>query len=131
MKSALSDNVEKMDEVSLEQLFKVEQRDPNMLSFDMWGSCRAQNLEEKLEENRQLKPLRVHIFKLVTDYLSSIKVDYFIYGGTALSVYREGGKMIEHDSDTDVAILETDFTRAVKSLDFFPAIKEGHVVMSQ
>ena len=131
MKSALSDNVEKMDEVSLEQLFKIEQRDPNLLSFDMWGSCRAQNLQEKLEENRQLKPLRVHIFKLVTDYLSSIKVDYFIYGGTALSVYREGGKMIEHDSDTDVAILETDFGRAVKSKNSFPAIEEGHVVMPQ
>lgn len=35
--------------------------------------------------------------------------------------------MIEHDSDTDVAILE----RAVKSKNSFPAIEEGHVVMSQ
>ena len=38
--------------------------------------------------------------------------------------------MIEHDSDTDVAILERDFGRAVKSKNSFPAI-EGHVVMSQ
>lgn len=81
MKSALSDSVEKMDEVSLEELFKVEQRHPNLVSFDMWGSCCAQNLQEKLEENPQLKPLRVYIFKLVIDYLSSKKVDYFIYGG--------------------------------------------------
>lgn len=72
MKSAFSDRIEKMDEVSLGDLFKVEQRDPSLLSFDMWGSCRAQNLQEKLEENRKLKPLRVRIFKLVTDYLSSI-----------------------------------------------------------
>ena len=38
--------------------------------------------------------------------------------------------MIEHDSDTDVAILEIDFGRAVKSKNSFPAIEEGHVVMS-
>lgn len=45
--------------------------------------------------------------KLVADYFNRVNVSYFIYGGTALAVYREGGKIIKHDGDIDVAILET------------------------
>ncbi|XP_068723225.1 uncharacterized protein [Montipora capricornis] len=123
-----SDSDEDNDEMGLEVLFKAEQ-DPQMLSFDMWGSCRPKNLQANLEENRKLKPLRVHILKLVIDYLDNINVNYFIYGGTALSVYREGGKMIEHDGDIDIAIFETDFARAVKNIDCLPAFQNGHVMM--
>ena len=107
----------------------LAEENPKMLSLDMWGSCRADNLHAKLEENRKLKPLRIHLMKLATEYLNKLSVKYFIYGGTALSVYREGGKMIEHDGDIDIAILETDFSRAVKNIYSFTAVNEGHVVM--
>ena len=126
--SADSDS-EDSDGLGLESLYQV-QKNPKFLSFDMWGNCRADNLQIKLEENQRLKPLRVHLLKLVTGYLKIINVNYFVYGGTALSVYREGGKMIEHDGDIDIAILETDFASVVKKIDFFRAFKEGDVVVS-
>lgn len=59
-----------------------------------------------------------------------MNINYFIYGGTALSVYREGGRMIKHDGDIDIAILESDFSNAVHGIDSFCAFKEGDVLMS-
>lgn len=117
------------DGLGLGTLYQVEQN-PTFLSFDMWGSCRANNLQEKLEENQRMKPPRVHVMKLVTDFLDDINVKYFIYGGTALAVYREGGRMIAHDGDIDIAIFETDFSRAVKNSGSFSALKDGLVTMS-
>jgi len=117
------------DGLGLDALYNVEKK-YKYLSFDMWGSCRADNLQDKLRENQKLKPVRVHLMKLVTDYFNNINVKYFIYGGTALAVYREGGRMIEHDGDIDIAILEADYSSAVKSIDSFTALNEGDVVMS-
>lgn len=128
--SVVSDSDDAGDGLGLENLFQAEEH-PEYISFDMWGSCRVDNFQAKLEENRRLKPLRVHLMKLVTDYLNTINVSYSIYGGTALSVYREGGKMIEHDSDIDLAIMETDFSKAIKNIDSFIAVRKGDVRMSQ
>lgn len=127
--SADSGSEHECDGLDLETFFQVE-KNPQLTSLDMWGWCRADNLHVKLKENRRLKPLRIHLMKLVTEYLNKINVKYFIYGGTALSVYREDGKMIEHDGDIDIAIVETDFSSAVKNTDSFTAFKEGEVVMS-
>lgn len=118
-----------LDGLGLDTLFQAEQS-PQFLSFDMWGSCRADNFQEKLQENQSFKPLRVHVLKLVTDYFNEIGVRYFIYGGTALAVYREGGKIIKHDGDIDIAIFETDFSNAVRNIDSFRALKEGDVSMT-
>lgn len=118
-----------LDGLDLESLFQ-EEESTRCLSFDMWGSCRADNFRTKLQENQSLKPLRVHLFKLVTEYFKKMNINYFIYGGTALSVYREGGRMIKHDGDIDIAILESDFSNAVHGIDSFCAFKEGDVLMS-
>lgn len=120
---------DKLDVLDLECLFQ-EEESSRCLSFDMWGNCRADNLRTKLQENQSFKPLRVHLLKLVTEYFNKINIKYFIYGGTALSVYREGGRMIKHDGDIDIAILESDFSNAVQSVDSFCALKEGDVLMS-
>ncbi|CAH8527204.1 unnamed protein product [Dicrocoelium dendriticum] len=61
-------------------------------SLDMWGTCTQRNL-------RKLR---------VLELCESANVDAFVYGGTALAVYRECGKMIEHDTDIDLATLEYD-----------------------
>ena len=118
-----------VDGLDLESLFQ-EEESTKCLSFDMWGSCRADNFQTKLQENQSLKPLRVHLLKLVTAYFNKMNIKYFIYGGTALSVYREGGRMIKHDGDIDIAILESDFSNAVCGIDSFFALKEGDVLMS-
>lgn len=118
-----------LDGLDIDNLFQ-EEESSRCLSFDMWGNCRADNFETKLKENQSFKPLRVHLLKLVTDYLNKINVEYFIYGGTALAVYREGGKIIQHDGDIDIAILETDFSNAVQGVDSFNALKEGDVFMT-
>lgn len=116
------------DEFGLESLFQVE-KNPKRLSFDMWGWCRADNWQQILEKNQRFKPARVYLMKLVIDYLNSISVNYYVYGGTALSVYREGGKIIEHDGDIDVAIMETDFANVVKKIDSCQAFTDGEIVM--
>ena len=118
-----------LDGLDLDNLFQ-EEESTRCLSFDMWGNCRADNLRIKLQENQSFKPLRVHLFKLVIGYFKKMNINYFIYGGTALSVYREGGRMIKHDGDIDIAILESDFSNAVHGIDSFSAMKEGEVVMS-
>lgn len=117
------------DGLGLDTFFQ-EEESARCLSFDMWASCRADNFQQKLKENESFKSLRVHLMKLVTDYFNRINVKYFIYGGTALAVYREGGKIIKHDGDIDVAILETDFSNAVRNIDQFTALKDGDVFMT-
>ena len=82
-----------------------------------------------LAENRRVKPLRVHLFEVVVDFLNAINVNYFIYGGTALSVYREGKNMIEHDGDIDVAILEADFLRVIHNISSFKSVADGYAFM--
>lgn len=117
-----------LDGLDLDNLFQAEES-PRCLSFDMWGNCRADNFQTKLKENQSFKPLRVHLLKLAMDYFNKINVKYFIYGGTALAVYREGGKIIKHDGDIDIAILESDFSNAVQNIDAFTTLKEGLVSM--
>lgn len=117
------------DRLGLDVIFQ-EEESAEHLSLDMWGSCRADNFQQKLKENESFKPLRVHLMKLVADYFNRVNVSYFIYGGTALAVYREGGKIIKHDGDIDVAILETDFSNVVRNIDKFPALKDNDVLMS-
>ncbi|XP_022798510.1 uncharacterized protein LOC111336650 [Stylophora pistillata] len=116
--------------LGLDAIFQ-EEESARCLSLDMWGNCRADNFQQKLEENESFKPLRVHLLRQVADYFNRINVRYFIYGGTALAVYREGGKIIKHDGDIDLAILETDFSNVVHNIDKFPALKDGDIFMSE
>ena len=44
-------------------------------------------------------------------FSEKISIQYLIYGGTALSVFRERDKIICHDYDIDIAILKTDFSK--------------------
>ncbi|OON14407.1 Creatinase, partial [Opisthorchis viverrini] len=83
---------------------------PPSISFDMWGTCSIRNFRRQLRMNRSLKSLRVHLLTLVLRFCKVAGVEPFVYGGTALGVYREDGKMIERDSDIDLAAIEYDST---------------------
>lgn len=65
---------------------------PKSISFDMWNGCTPSNFSSKLGQNKLFKPVCVYVLEKVVEYLSTINVQYFICGGTALSVYRENGK---------------------------------------
>ena len=103
---------------------------PKSISFDMWNGCTPSNFSSKLGQNKLFKPVCVYVLEKVVEYLSTINVQYFICGGTALSVYRENGKMIRHDGDVDIAILECEFSSVLQNLHSFPAMQDGFIQVS-
>ena len=103
---------------------------PNSISFDMWNGCTLSNFTSRLGQNKLFKPVCVFVLKQVTDYLNRINVQYFVCGGTALSVYREGGKMICHDNDVDIAIFERDFSSVLQNLSSFTSMQDGFIYVS-
>ncbi|CAI2729682.1 unnamed protein product [Schistosoma spindalis] len=78
------------------------------ISFNMFGTCSLRNVRRIIRQSRRLKPLRVHLLKSVLDLCKAADLEPFVYGGTALSVFREDGKFISHDTDIDLGILEFD-----------------------
>ncbi|CAH8583766.1 unnamed protein product [Schistosoma rodhaini] len=78
------------------------------ISFNMFGTCSLKNVRRIIRQSRRLKPLRVHLLKSVLDLCRAADLEPFVYGGTALSVFREHGKFIPHDTDIDLGILEFD-----------------------
>ena len=104
--------------------------DHSSISFDMWNVCTVKNFRAKLGQNKTFKPLCIYVLKHVTEYLSRINVQYLVCGGTALSVYRESGKMIPHDHDVDIAIFETDFSNVVQNLSSLTSVQDGNITVS-
>nr|CAH8855735.1 unnamed protein product [Trichobilharzia regenti] len=80
----------------------------SLLSFNMFGTCSLKNVKHIIRQNRCLKPLRLHLLKHVLNLCRNAGLEPFVYGGTALSVFRENGKFIPHDTDIDLGILEFD-----------------------
>lgn len=76
------------------------------LSLDMFGHVNVNEKELAIEENLPLKPFRVKCFKVTVNLLEKIGVPYFITDGTLLSVWRDNGVLIPHDTDTDLGIME-------------------------
>ena len=68
---------------------------------------------------------KVKCFQVATEFLESIEVPYFVTDGTLLSIYREQGKFIVHDLDTDVSMLEEYLHTVWKSRHLLP---EGYVL---
>ena len=115
---------------SMEDRSPIKSETASSLSFDMWDCCNVKNFKLKLGQNKAFKPVCVYILQQVTEYLSRINVQYSVWGGTALSVYREGGKMIRHDGDVDIAIFETDFSKVLQNLSSFTPIQDGSITIS-
>lgn len=103
---------------------------PKSISFDMWNGCTPSNFRAKLGQNRAFKPICIYVLKQVTEYLSRLNIQYLVCGGTALSVYREDGKMICHDGDVDIAIFESDFSSVVQSLSSLSSMQDGYISLS-
>ncbi|KAA0183702.1 X prolyl aminopeptidase [Fasciolopsis buskii] len=81
---------------------------PSLISFDMWCQCSLKNIKRTIRRNQYWKPIRLYLLKIVLDFCKLADINPFIYAGTALAVYRENGRMIKHDSDIDLAVLERD-----------------------
>ena len=90
-------------------LFTEEQsnhRERAHISLDMWGSCTSHNVDKKMRRTASLKPLHCELLRQFVQICSNAGVEAFVYGGTALGVFREGGRMIPFDYDIDFATLE-------------------------
>ncbi|KAL5962808.1 hypothetical protein TSMEX_009465 [Taenia solium] len=93
----------------LQELFDEEQATctgKTHISFDMWGSCTPHNICKKIRRTACLKPFHRELLHQFLGICMGAGVEVFVYGGTALGVFREGGRMIAFDYDTDFATLE-------------------------
>lgn len=93
----------------LQELFDEEQAARTAkthISFDMWGSCTPRNICKKIRRTACLKPFHRELLRQFLVICMGAGVEVFVYGGTALGVFREGGRMIAFDYDTDFATLE-------------------------
>lgn len=81
-------------------------KERNHINLDMWGSCTSKNVLKNMRKTACLKPIHVDLLRQVLDVCSTAGVAAFVYAGTALGVYREGGRMLPHDYDADLACLE-------------------------
>ena len=126
----VDEGYEKSKTQSAEYSSSVKSGTSSSISFDMWNCCNVKNFKSKLGQNKTFKPVCVYILQQVTEYLSRINVPYSVWGGTALSVFREGGKMIRHDGDVDIAIFETDFSKVLQNLSSFTPIQDGSISIS-
>ncbi|KAM7539854.1 hypothetical protein Aperf_G00000037040 [Anoplocephala perfoliata] len=76
------------------------------VAFDMWGNCTPRNMSKKMRRTACLKPLYRELLRQFVDICTTAGIEAFVYGGTALGVYREGGRMIAFDYDVDFAVFE-------------------------
>ena len=90
--------------------------DISSLSFNMWDTARIDNLAKIARRSKRLLKLRVNLLQRLSVFLDGLGVNWCVYGGTALSVYRENGKFIAHDSDVDLALDEDDFGKVWTAL---------------
>lgn len=95
--------------LTLDTLFNEEaaarEGEPH-ISCDMWGSCTPRNIRKKIRRTTCLKPLHRELLRQFVDICTNAGIEAFVYGGTALGVYREGGRMIPFDYDADFATFE-------------------------
>ncbi|VDN96831.1 unnamed protein product [Rodentolepis nana] len=86
------------------------------ISCDMWGSCTPRNISKKIRRTACLKPLHRELLRQFVNICTNAGIEAFVYGGTALGVYREGGRMIAFDYDADFATFEYSSDGEVGSL---------------
>jgi len=89
------------------------------------GMINDNNMDQVLKENALLKDRHVECIRTCADWLTSIGVRYFISDGTLLGAYREKGKMINIDIDTDLSIMEEDFTKLFENAHLLP---DGYLI---
>lgn len=128
--SILQDDICQEGEQEIPGNSAAEASTPKSISFDMWSGCTPGNFRTRLGQNRAFKPICIYVLKEVTEFLSRINIQYLVCGGTALSVYREGGKMIRHDGDVDIAIFEADFSSVMRNLSSFTSKHDGYISLS-
>src|SRR3990167_4337844 len=89
------------------------------------GMVNDANMEQVLKENDIIRASRVECLKVCSEWLTASGVPYFISDGTLLGAFRENGKMIGTDIDTDLSILEEDLEKVLKNSHLLP---EGYLL---
>jgi len=84
------------------------------------GMINDNNIQAVLKENEVLKQSHVECLRKCADWLDKIGVRYFISDGTLLGAFRENGKMINIDIDTDLSIMEEDFPKLFENAHLVP-----------
>jgi hypothetical protein len=73
-----------------------------------------------IKENLVMKEKHVECLRKCADWLTQIGVPYFLSDGTLLGAYREKGKMIDIDIDTDLSIMEEDLPKLFENAHLIP-----------
>jgi len=86
-----------------------------MALLSCWGEVTTENEKDVIAANCILHPKLEELLSILTDILSSAKIEYWIDQGTLLGAYRHG-KFIARDSDVDIAIKDENQFQALAKL---------------
>jgi hypothetical protein len=89
------------------------------------GMVNDQNKEAVLAENNILRQRHLDCLRACAEWLDHIGVQYFISDGTLLGAFREKGKMIDIDIDTDLSIMEEDLEKLLNNAHLLP---DGYLI---
>ena len=86
-----------------------------MALLSCWGEVTSENEQDVIAANRKIHPQIKQLLSVLTDILSSAKIEYWVDQGTLLGAYRSG-KFIARDSDADIAIRNEEQFEALHEL---------------
>ena len=86
-----------------------------MALLSCWGEVTTENEKDVIAANRIIHPKLEELLSILTNILSSAKIEYWIDQGTLLGAYRHG-KFIARDSDIDIAIKDEKQFKALSKL---------------
>ena len=86
-----------------------------MALLSCWGEVTTENEKDVIAANRIIHPKLEELLSILTNILSSAKIEYWIDQGTLLGAYRHG-KFIARDSDVDIAIKDENQFKALSKL---------------
>jgi hypothetical protein len=86
-----------------------------MALLSCWGEVTSENEKDVIAANRIIHPKLEELLSILTNILSSAKIEYWIDQGTLLGAYRHG-KFIARDSDVDIAIKDENQFKVLSKL---------------
>ena len=86
-----------------------------MALLSCWGEVTTENEKDVIAANRIIHPKLEELLSILTNILSSAKIEYWIDQGTLLGAYRHG-KFIARDSDVDIAISDEKHFKSLSKL---------------
>ncbi len=91
-----------------------------ILYYDSCFTVTKDNYDDFCQMAANAKSKQIKLLNTTIDFLTIINVPYWLSHGILLAAYRDSGVMIQHDVDTDIAILESELQKIKDNLHLFP-----------